>query len=294
MLDKTTFFNNFKVENDFLNSGLSWDVLNDIYDDYEGREKEYIQYCRKIKKYLLKDIPFSIHSMRIRRKDPQHLIEKIIRKRGKEQNKKYKEINVSNYREIIRDLIGIRILVLSKEEWEKVFDWICKIFPNDSSANIYMEEPPVAYTRYGDRDIFKGKIHKEYTNKGYRSQHYVVKYEDTYCEIQVRTLAEEVYGEFDHKVKYPYRDDNKFLKRYTNSVSQLIDAMDEIMSTCFQMGESGWEVCDNYYEDDKYEDWQHTSQKKQKNMMIDTTDTGDKEGPVNIGSYSNRILMRRG
>ena len=35
-----------------------------------------------------------------------------------------------------------------------------------------------------------------------------------YFEVQVRTIAEEVYAEFDHYVKYPYRENNHFLKRY--------------------------------------------------------------------------------
>ena len=62
---------------------------------------------------------------------------------------------------------------------------------SETSVLKFVEEP-IAYTRYGDRDIYQDKIHEEHTNKGYRSQHYIVKYEDVYCEIQARTLAEEV------------------------------------------------------------------------------------------------------
>lgn len=291
MLDKTSFFEEFKVEKEFRNSGLEWKTLEEIYDDYVIREKEFEQSCKEIENYILEESKMPIHSMRIRKKDPKHLIEKIIRKRGKEQNTKYIGINISNYREIIRDLIGIRILVLSKEEWEEIFEWICKKFPEEKDDDICMAEPPVAYTRYGDRDIFKGKIHKEHTNKGYRSQHYVVKYQKFYAEIQVRTLAEEVYGEFDHKVKYPYRDSNKFLKRYTNSMSQLIDAIDEIMSTCFQMGADGWEACNDYYDEDQYEDWQHTSQRVDKNIETDIADESELE--LEFSSWADYKLKRR-
>lgn len=151
-----------------------------------------------------------------------------------------------------------------------------------------------AYTRYGDRDIFKDKIHAEHSNKGYRSQHYIVKFQHYYCEIQVRTLSEEVYGEFDHMVKYPYRDQNKFLIRYTNTLSQLLDAVDELISTCFQMQADGWENCNQYYEKDKYIDWKNISQKTQKVRESQTTvtDTETKE-PVNMREFARNNLLRR-
>ena len=59
----------------------------------------------------------------------------------------------------------------------------------------------------------------------------------------MRTLSEEVFGEFDYKVKYPYRDNNKFLIRYSNTLSQLLDSVDELISTCFQLNDSGWDMC---------------------------------------------------
>ena len=272
---------------------MEWETLEKIYDDYCGRYDDIKNACREIEQTIADNITISIHSIRSRVKAPEHLIEKIIRKRGKEQKEKYSQINAENYLDIIRDFIGIRILVLSKEEWEGIFDWMVTAFSREQGSIGSMEEPPVAYTRYGDRDIFRDKIHKEHTNKGYRSQHYIVKYKNYYCEIQVRTLAEEVFGEFDHKVKYPYREDNKFLKRYTTSVSQLLDSVDEIISTCFQLGEIGWETCNNYYEDDRYVDWQNISQSAQKDD--ETLDTNEwSEENIDIGSYANTVLLRKG
>lgn len=152
-----------------------------------------------------------------------------------------------------------------------------------------MKEPPVAYTRYGDRDIFKDKIRQEHSNKGYRSQHYVVGYKQCYCEIQVRTLSEEVLGEFDHKVKYPYRNQNNFLRRYTNTLSQLLDGVDELISTCLQMGEDGWEVNNGYYSEDVYIDWKHISQKPPNDVKVhQETAVG-----TNAVSYCMNKITRR-
>lgn len=221
MLDKKAFFDTYRVENYFNKSDVKWSTLEAIYNDYQNDIN--LEPCaRELENYIKNNIKSSkaaVHSIRCRCKAPEHLIEKIIRKCGKEQAQKYKNINISNYKEIIRDLIGVRILTLTKEDWENVHEALVKLFPYSGQKTAFMAESPVAYTRYGDRNIFKNKIHTEHTNKGYRSQHYVVKFKKYYCEIQVRTLAEEVYGEFDHKVKYPYRDDNRFLRRYTNTLS---------------------------------------------------------------------------
>ncbi|MDE6873669.1 MAG: hypothetical protein K2P87_04345 [Lachnospiraceae bacterium] len=312
-INKETFLVKYSLQKCFSDSRLEWDVLERIYQDYTSLQKmnEFAECCKKLEDFcreqLMKNV--TVHSIRCRAKAPEHLIEKIIRKRGKEQTKKYDGINEKNYTQIVRDLIGLRILVIKKEDWEAVFDELTRIFPykenKESSGRTspeaaempYMAEIPVAYIRYGDRDIYKNKIKKEYSNKGYRSQHYVIKYGGFYCEIQVRTLAEEVFGEFDHLVKYPYRNDNNFLLRYTNTLSKLTDSIDEMMSTCFQINEDGWEQCAKYFPADEYSDWKQTAQSvdrektKTKDGKICKPPSGDS---ISIRDYCNEILLRKG
>lgn len=301
MLDKEAFFKKYSVQEYFQKSGLDWKNLEDIYDDYvQYRNTELDGLCVELENFLMEnfnvhsssngDIP--LHSIRGRVKSPEHLVEKIIRKRGKEHSYKYKDIDVSNYKSIVRDLIGIRILVLAKEEWEGIFDEIVSLFPQNDSSDIRMVESPKAYTRYGDRDIFKGKIVSEHSDKGYRSQHYVVCFKGVYCEIQVRTLSEEVFGEFDHKVKYPYRDNNKFLIRYSNTLSQLLDSVDELISTCFQLNDSGWDMCDKYYENDKYIDWKNIDQ-EQRHSMDRSSVIQCKDNKIDMKQSAINIFIRK-
>lgn len=301
MLDKEAFFKKYSVQEYFQKSGLDWKNLEDIYDDYvQYRNTELDGLCVELENFLMEnfnvhsssngDIP--LHSIRGRVKSPEHLVEKIIRKRGKEHSYKYKDIDVSNYKSIVRDLIGIRILVLAKEEWEGIFDEIVSLFPQNDSSDIRMVESPKAYTRYGDRDIFKGKIVSEHSNKGYRSQHYVVCFKGVYCEIQVRTLSEEVFGEFDHKVKYPYRDNNKFLIRYSNTLYQLLDSVDELISTCFQLNDSGWDMCDKYYENDKYIDWKNIDQ-EQRHSMDRSSVIQCKDNKIDMKQSAINIFIRK-
>ena len=40
MLDQEKFFNTYKVQEAFEDSGLSWDTLEKIYDDYKSRLPE--------------------------------------------------------------------------------------------------------------------------------------------------------------------------------------------------------------------------------------------------------------
>ena len=263
MLDQEKFFNTYKVQEAFEDSGLSWDTLEKIYEDYTRRLPEMKKIADRLQDEISKVIDFHVHSIHNRCKDPEHLIEKIIRKVGVEKRQKYKNINERNYLRIVRDLMGIRILILSKEEWRTVHDFLLKV-DEDSRYDMHMAEMPRAYIRYGDRDIFNYTIHKEYTDKGYRSQHYIFKYGNYYFEVQVRTIAEEVYAEFDHYVKYPYRENNHFLKRYTSVVAELLNSVDEIISTCFQFGEAGWLDIEKYFAQDSYSDLQRMSKEPHK------------------------------
>ncbi len=275
---------------------MQWTTLEEIYDDYIiNKLPEIEMFCKELEVYLRSNLSIQIHSIKCRPKDAEHLIEKIIRKRGIDQSFKYKDIDKNKYIEIIQDLIGIRILTYSKENWEDVFEWLSSIFPFDTEDSVYMSEAPIAYTRYGDRDVYKDKIKLVHSNKGYRSQHYIIWYKKLYCEIQVRTLSEEVFGEFDHMVKYPYRNDNRFLIRYTSTISQLTNCLDEMISTCFQMNNSGWEYCSNMFSEDKYRDWKNISQighvDENKKQSIKTNVV---ESEINIGDYSSDSLLRRG
>lgn len=250
-LDKQQFLEKYRLEDVYKESDCGWDDLNHIYVDYiENYFDKYSELADKIVKCLKMKSPDGIRAIYGRAKHPEHLLEKIIRKKEQEHKEKYENISVENYRDIITDLIGVRILVLAKEEWKEAFSLI------DSLFDEFFEGTPIAYVCYGDREIFNQRIIKvDYTNKGYRSQHYVVKFQDVFCEIQVRTLAEEVYGEFDHRIRYPYRMQNKFLVRYGKIVSKCTAELDELVSSCLDMGEKSWESLDEKFCEDQYVDW---------------------------------------
>lgn len=263
-LDQDYFLSKYNLRQTFEKAGVAWKTLQDIYEDYKKNRYSQMQDLAKQlvvdleleKKKIWDDEPGKrmllqdIHVIYGRAKDPEHLIEKIIRKIGNEDSQKYNEINVVNYFDILRDLIGVRIIVIKKEGWKAAHDLLCSLFKT------FYDHTPKAYVCYGDRKIFDERsIDVDYTVKGYRSQHYVVQYEGHYAEVQVRTLAEEVYGEFDHRVRYPYNKDNKFLLRYTNMISRSISELDDMISTCMQLDEEMLEKLNQKFEKDSYVDW---------------------------------------
>lgn len=304
MLDKDTFLKEYHLKEVYQCCKIPWEELEAIYDDYIEQKKELRKKARKLMSLFSDKEITGAHSLRYRIKEPKHLIEKIIRNSAK---LKYRNINRYNYNKIITDLVGIRILLFYKEQWESSHDFILANFKDyeknyislhkenynyidDCKLQCLVEEPK-AYIRYGDKDIYRGKLHLEYSNKNYRSLHYSIKYENQYCEIQVRTLAEEIYSEFDHQVRYPYKRDNQFLKEYTAMLSKVTLAADEIVSLCHKMPD---EMIDAF--DDAFGSEQEMQTKlericKKKDSEKEKKDKIDSNQTYNIQEVTNHMLI---
>lgn len=228
MLDRNKFFEEFSIEEEYFKStGLEWEELVKIYDDYVSIVPELE---KSADEFIFKLIDKkSVHSVRRRVKQPTHLIEKIIRK-----GKKYvdRDISVKNYKEIVTDLIGVRILHLFKDEWRSIHDEILK--------NWEVAETPQINVRQGDynmeileehmKDLKCEVIVREH---GYRSVHYLVEIktesgEKIYVEMQVRTVFEEAWSEIDHIIRYPYDVDNPVLSDYLSVFNRIVGSADEM------------------------------------------------------------------
>lgn len=219
---KEELFGKYNIdEQKFIETGLKWDNLISIYENYSSI-RDTLSPIAQFVAEMLRAVP-CVHSVRTRIKDPEHLIEKIIRKSIEDPSRK---ITVENYALEITDLIGVRVLHLFKDDWETIDDMIRDTweFKQDPTANI----------RKGDLDSFfkeKGCQIKEHPF-GYRSVHYIVssmlKKKDYSVEVQVRTIFEEGWSEIDHKIRYPYRAENKVLSNYLVVFNRLAGSADEM------------------------------------------------------------------
>lgn len=206
---------------DFAKTTLEWSALEAIYADHESKSGQLLTTGNLISENLrqIKEV----HSLKMRIKEPDHLIAKIIRKKIKEPER---DINLENYEGEITDLIGVRALHLFKDEWVGIHEAITDIFE--------VKEGPVANIRKGDPDaIFKehgGEIVEH--PAGYRSVHYLVESKPTkklsIAEIQVRTIFEEGWSEIDHQLRYPHDVDNMLLSQYLAMFNRLAGSADEM------------------------------------------------------------------
>ncbi|MBP6062628.1 MAG: GTP pyrophosphokinase [Fusobacteriaceae bacterium] len=228
LLNKENFFKEFNISEEYFDStGLNWDELNKIYSNYTKLIPTLEKEAEHVFSKLI-DLE-KVHSVRRRVKKPKHLIEKIIRK-----GKKYSQLDISvaNYKEIVTDLIGIRVLHLFKDEWRDIHKEIIKLWE--------LMETPQINIRRGDYNIDTLKDSVDdlgceivVRDHGYRSIHYLIsipvtRKEKVYIEIQVRTVFEEAWSEIDHVIRYPYDNDNPFLVEYLGIFNRIVGSADEM------------------------------------------------------------------
>ena len=230
-------------------SNFSKDDLSAIYSDYLQRLPELERLKNEfITRYIVTANNLHIHSYNGRVKDPYHLIEKIVRK-CHTNDEKYGNMNTTDYFKYITDLIGCRILLVYKDSWTDVHNYLVNVFPNDpqkytddkhyarsydctpkSERNPFMAECPVAYTREGDNETLYQSVNDVVIKRPgyYRSVHYIVRYGEYYVEIQVRTLFEEAWGEVDHDRLYPLYKDNRALVDFSSILNRTAGLGDEL------------------------------------------------------------------
>lgn len=162
-----------------------------------------------------------IHSIKLRTKSENSLRDKIARK-----YKENKYTNTSQFFDVFNDLIGIRILLLFHSHVEEIHQFINKVNGDDWK----LSEEPKAYTwDPANKALFESfGLKTELKESSYTSVHYVVMPNKTAnfpsCEIQVRSLFEEIWGEIDHKINYPYKTDLLDCQEKLLALSRLISA----------------------------------------------------------------------
>jgi len=164
-----------------------------------------------------------VHSLKHRIKDKDHLKEKILRKL---QTQPDRTITCDNYLDEITDLVGVRVLHLYQAQFEKIHNEINNQVEHNKEWELV--ERPKAYTWDPETKEFYDSlgIDTELKDSFYTSVHYVIKPNNVAssikCEIQVRTLFEEVWGEIDHSINYPQATSSIACKEQLRVLSKLI------------------------------------------------------------------------
>lgn len=185
----------------------------------------------------LKVQPPVIHSIKVRLKDLTHLEEKIGRKQ-----KEGAEITRENVFDKITDLAGIRIIHLHQAQFTPIHKCIKSQVNN---RDWVLLEEPKAYTWDPESRSFYEKhgLSVHVKESFYTSIHYVVKPRlDSIasCEIQVRTLFEEIWGEIDHTINYPAETENVSCREQIRVLARLVGAGSRLADSIFRTHEQGW------------------------------------------------------
>ena len=227
MLTQTEFQAKYAIDDvTFAKASIAWASLEAIYHDHVSRMPE-LQLTGSYIADRLRQVDH-VHSLKFRVKDPEHVIEKVIRKRT---GSTTVDISADNYRESVTDLVGVRALHLFKEDWPVIHSAIVDAWE--------LAETPVANVRKGDPEdmtkMFADKgCHINEHRFGYRSVHYIVKSQPSkglvLAEVQVRTIFEEGWSEIDHQIRYPYDLENVVLAQFLVLFNRLAGNADEMGS----------------------------------------------------------------
>jgi len=175
-----------------------------------------------------------VHSVKFRLKDPENFKDKLLRKMADCQRSgnefPYNKDNLFNK---IGDLAGYRILHLHTRQFGDINHHLIPLLEESHKivegprAKTWDDETKTYYEEIG--------IETENNKRMYSSVHYLVQPNSRTpltIEIQVRTLADEIWGEIDHKINYPHahesvgcREQIRALARVTSSCSRLVDAI---------------------------------------------------------------------
>ena len=170
-----------------------------------------------------------IHFIKYRLKDSRNLREKLIRKAEKGD-----VIDKSKLFGKITDLAGIRIIHLHTSQMEGMHKAILAILEEQQlrlvekpSANCWDMEYETIFRSFGITPRRRGSM--------YTTVHYVIRANQktkVTCEVQVRTLMDEVWGEVSHRVNYPNESPSlscqnqlKILARLTSGCTRLVDSI---------------------------------------------------------------------
>lgn len=227
-LHKASFCSKYNIlEEDLTKYNISWNTLNEIYEDFNQYGTLYQTQADFIASTLRNHK--KIHSVKSRVKDSEHLIEKIIRKTAsrKEAYGGDFQFTTDNYKDQITDLIGVRAIHIFKEDWEDIHNFI---------SNTWKVIEITANVREGDDTDRFEELNIEINSRktGYRSVHYLIESFPTnqrvIAEIQVRTIFEEGYGEIDHQLRYTRDEIPQVLALNLLLLNRIVGSSDEMAS----------------------------------------------------------------
>ena len=143
-------------------------------------------------------------------------------------------VNESNLFEKVSDLAGLRIIHLHTDQLMRIHPLILEVLEEE---RLVVAGPPTAYCWDVEYQKLFENIGLETVRREsmYTTVHYDIvanKRTKIKCELQVRSLVDEVWGEVSHRINYPTKspsttcqDQLKVLARLTSGCGRLVDSI---------------------------------------------------------------------
>ena len=202
-------------------------------DYFKANRSLFEGFARALVNYFQNDAQLAryIHFIKYRVKDPSSLRQKLLRKAENGEI-----ISKANLFQKITDLAGIRIIHLHTNQIPAIHAAILSVLDEQQLklverpvANCWDVEYETLFKQYGISTCSRGSM--------YTTVHYLIRANQrtmVTCELQVRTLMDEVWGEVSHQIDYPQesqipacRNQLKVLARLTTGCTRLVDSIFE-------------------------------------------------------------------
>jgi putative GTP pyrophosphokinase len=212
------------------------DKIDQVIDAFKSRRHEFEIFMNGVAALFqihpaVSAGPFPIvHSVKKRIKDLDHLREKIKRKESDGI-----QITHDNCFGLITDFSGVRVLHLRQADCASIKSVIDEKIV---SGDWHIVEKPVAYTWDPEYEEFFNSLgcHCERKDSFYTSVHFVIrprKDSPICCEIQVRTLFEEIWGEIDHHLNYPTPTQSSACKEQLRVLAKVVGAGSRLVTSIY-------------------------------------------------------------
>jgi putative GTP pyrophosphokinase len=221
---------------DDTNSNEAIQVIKDNLHLYELLHDKFLSFINRDP-----ELKTLVHSYKSRFKDLDHLRSKIERKNKEDEllpaDKQQGPITGKNIKERITDICGIRILHLYIGQFKNIHTALMKYV---ESGELSLFETPKAYTwdpEYSQIFTDLG-VSPKLKESFYTSVHYVFKPRsdsDITCEVQVRTLFEEVWGEIDHIFNYPEKSESRVIQEQLKVLARVVGAGTRLSDSIFEL-----------------------------------------------------------
>lgn len=203
----------------------------DILNMYEKHIESFNFFHVHVKNFFeSRSLSSYVHSVRHRLKDIDHLLEKIERKNAEDANldpsSQKGQITPENLFTRVTDIAGVRVLHLHISQFEHIHK---ALMAKVKEREFTLFEKPKAYTWDPESGTYFKSLglKPELKESYYTSIHYVLRPNSrslATCEVQVRTLLEEVWGEVDHTMNYPEPTSDTYCKEQIRVLARLVGA----------------------------------------------------------------------